>query len=287
MKKPVIVVIVFRRYQELHNNLVTIKKRALEEYGYEPPIIIVWSEPHTPHTWLVENLDCYVIPRYSVPGEKGQSISFHCSRDINCGLRFVKQHFGEDYYAVVHCCDVAPQDGVFSRIDGCINQGNEAFLVQLPNTVTSKDVWHTNFFAVTMNEDYWPPEIGFNHPDILERCWGNKLKSKAANKYKFEGNLNYKTFTHYHENDDFKSYKEQCVKCNDSMNLITIGTNKWQKLISNMIQQPVKWLRASMATVWKTLCQPIAIKMSIVAITAYLYYRIEKTPSEKWHLPKE
>lgn len=286
MKKPVIIVIVYRRYQELLRNLQIIRERARLEFDVEPPIVLVWSEPKLAHWHILEKLDALVLSREAEPGEKGQSISYHCARDIYCGLSFVKENFGDDYYAVVHCCDCAPRDFILSRIHDEM-QYRDAFIVRLPNTVTSRDVWHTNFFAVSMNESYWPPVIGRNHPDILERCWGNSLKSAGATNYSFDGNANFRTFTHLHENENFNSYELQRVIQRSSLLCFTKGTASWRKFLLNMIPTPVKQWLCSMEKSLRTLWRRYAIKMIIPGISLYLWYVIEKTRNEKWHLQNE
>lgn len=278
--KPVILITLYRRYDELLHNIEVIRQRSVEELGYIPPIIIIWSEPDLRHWHIVSRAKTFILPRAPDKDEIGQSISYHCSRDLNFGLRFVKKYFGDDYYAIAHCCDAAPNVGVFAAIHNHM-QENDAFLVKLPNSVTSRDVWHTNFFAVSMNENYWPPLLRLNEPDILEKCWGRQLAAMNYHRCITVGNGNEKTFVHKHTNDDFSFYLKKCVNFTCNINCVTQGVS-CPRFLLNTIQKAVKPALCWMVKSLRIWFRQLVIKMSILVITLYLFYAIEKTQIKKY-----
>lgn len=244
MKKPIILVVLHRRYYELCKNLPRYIEQFKKELQQEPVVVVVWSEPNVGHLWIFQELiDQGLITHFltRIEGGHRKSISYHCARDMRVGLDFIKKEYGENFFAICHCADICPREGVYFGVN-CEMQTHEAYLCALPNNIVHNDIWHTNFFAVGMNEEYWPPLIPDKDPDILEHKWGKELKAKCLNNY-FHGHNNYhKTFAHDHDSEyqpDFALVPQThtisfCLHIKGRQNLLTRSFT-WLKSLLRLI----------------------------------------------------
>jgi hypothetical protein len=66
------------------------------------------------------------------------------------------------------------------------------------NGVAIQGVWHTNFFAVPTEEQYWPPVSPADEQDVLEAQWGKQLNRLQPPAILKTHNNNEKRFVHRH-----------------------------------------------------------------------------------------
>lgn len=199
------VMTVCRRYHELRKNLRRLHERT-SEFPHRPDVVVVWARPEIGRLWvfqklMAEGLIQHLVGRPALPGEvDGVATTHPESHSIRLGLEFVRDHYGADHYAVVQTADIAPRDGQYGFIHGSM-QENEAVLYFFANGVIHGDIWHTNFFAVSMDERYWPPLAEKGDQDILERKWGLHLaRNGLTSIVRWHNNRN-KSFVHCHESE--------------------------------------------------------------------------------------
>lgn len=178
--KPYILMTVYRRYAELVANLK--RMRTLKrEFAETPLVYLVWAQPEWGHPlkagphWLEMLVDIgdidYIIHRPKLPleGQVG-GVTYPESRNLRIGMEAIKQDSGGDGYILAQTADVFALPGTYGLMDDHMRAGGKAFVYDWPNPYV-QDCIATNFFAVAMDESYWPPLPSPVDPDVLEYHW--------------------------------------------------------------------------------------------------------------------
>lgn len=227
--KPVVLVTVYRRYKELELTLRAIKEYQ-EQFVDQPEVVIIWAAPVVGHYWYFDELKKdglfnHLITRQQMPGDGSSHTTNTESYNIRKGLSFIKKEYGNDFYAIVQAADVCVSRGTYGLLNIQMNDNEcDAFGFRWSNNCTLH-AWHTNLFAVTMNESSWPPLAEPNDQDTLERKWGLHLRDNKTNIVKWN-NDNNKWFAHgYKDVDNFVDSK--WVTGNVGMNLCITGQHKY------------------------------------------------------------
>lgn len=239
-KKPVIMITIYRRYLELENNL----REMLKYFEEKPDVVVVWACPEIGRLWLFQRLQkegliTHLVYRHALKDEKFDgATTYPESHNIRTGLEFVKKHYdNEKYYVIGKSADTLPHAGTLSFIDNLINNGNEegeinAVLFHWNNGISHSGVWHTNFYAIPIDEKYWPPlSPSPAHQDCLERQWGIILEEiKPAGIFKGNNN-NDRRFFHNHDSEKNPAYPFIPQHDVGSLPLIVKGYRRWQDWI--------------------------------------------------------
>ena len=174
-----------------------------------PPVVVVWARPELSRRWVMEELRSeglitHVLERGPVEGERDGCATTHPeSHSIRQGLDFIKAEYGETHFAIMQGADIWVKPGMYRFLTDRMNeQENSAVLFFMPNGVVHRDCFHTNFFAVPMDEIYWPPLAKKEDQDMLERKWGLQLKENKVPDILIWHNNWDKSFIHAHESEN-------------------------------------------------------------------------------------
>ncbi len=96
-----------------------------------------------------------------------------------------------------------------------------------PNGCLNSDIWHTNLFAVPLDEAYWPPLASPESQDVLERMWGLQLTERQLPGVVRNHNSNDKRFVHAHLSERREAWPERAVCGNAAMTLCITGYLPW------------------------------------------------------------
>lgn len=202
--QPVILLTVYRRYAELYRAVNRVwEADAYEEFNQRPDVWVLWACPEPGRAWFFRDLlragrVHRVLTRQELPGERNSPISYPESHNIRRGLRSIQQ-FYTDAYVIGQAADVLPHVGTYRWVDQLLTVGaQQAVLFHWQNPCHNEHVWHTNFFAVPLDERYWPPLSYPGHPDVLERHWGAELQRVKPPLIFAASNYNSKRFLHEH-----------------------------------------------------------------------------------------
>lgn len=202
------------------------------ELNQKPDVVVVWARPEIGRMWVFqelmkEGLITHLIGRPALPEEQdGVATTYPESRSIRKGLEFIRDNYGNDCYALVQSADISPKPGIFSHIDSEMME-KDGVLFFLNTGICHSDVWYTNFFAVSMNENYWPPLANMGDQDILERKWGLKLSKEKLNNFcKWHNNFD-KSFIHAHESEGLPPELFKPQKSNVSVLMCITGWKPW------------------------------------------------------------
>jgi hypothetical protein len=207
--KPVVVITVYRRYHELAAAIERIKELA-GEFEETPEIVVVWAQPEVGRLWLFQQLlesgaiSC-VLGRPRLPEESPErSTTYPESHNIRLGLNWVRDNYDPDTtYAVVMSADVYPNPHqAFQFIDEHMSrEKGRAVVFHWPNGCVPVNIWHTNFFAVCLDEKYWPPVVEPGREDTLELAWGKQLAQRRLDAVLESHNSRDKRFVHTHQSE--------------------------------------------------------------------------------------
>jgi len=246
--KPVIVLTVCRRYYELRKNIKAIWERA-SEFAEPPQVVVVWARPEIGRLWLfqelmAEGLIHHVVGRPALPGEvDGVATTYPESHSLRKGLEFVREHYGENCYVIGQAADVQPKPGIYRMMDEKMREGDKAVLFLLPTNIVHSDIWHTNFFCVCLDENYWPPLSEQGDQDILERKWGLQLKKRALpGIFAWHNNRN-KSFVHSHESENQEPELFKPQRAGVGIGLFIVGRKRWYLRVWD-------WMRNLFSGVW-------------------------------------
>lgn len=171
-KKPVFLVSLYRRYGQLLQAVAAIRDAVAN-----PKIVLVWAQPEPAIQWLIDGLGLtHVIYREKLPleGECGGT-TYPESHNIRIGLEYIKRTYGENTYVIFQAADVIIKNDGCAVIDREMQDGTPLCVFHWPNNMVSVGCYHTNLFAVGMDEAYWPPVCGPHEHDTLEWAWGKVL----------------------------------------------------------------------------------------------------------------
>jgi hypothetical protein len=233
-KKPVIVMTVYRRYHELEKNIDNIYKLS-SEFQTKPDIVIVWAQPEVSRLWFFQYLlsskkISYLITRPRLDCENpGCATTYPESVSIRLGLDFVRNNYDASFaYIILQCADITPREGLaYSFIDKSMNEGASAVLFHWENSCIRHGVWHSNFFAVSFDDQYWPPVSDVNDDDVLERQWGKLLDSRGLSGVVKSHNYQNKKFFHTHESEHLPEYPRFPQADEKSVSLSISGHLPW------------------------------------------------------------
>lgn len=235
--KPVILMTVHRRYQELASNLQRTWELA-GEFKTPPEIVVVWACPEPGRQWFFDlllraKLIHHLLERPELPDERlSHNTTYPESFNLRLGLKFVKEHY-QDCFVVVQIADICPQVDAYKFLDQYIHEEEtKAIVFHWPNPSVPGGIWHTNFFCVPMDEQYWPPISPANHPDTLEWQWGKLLSERRVPGLMKCSNPNDRYFAHKHTSDGRLPWPVLPCQSNRNIALTICGGSKslWQKL---------------------------------------------------------
>lgn len=140
-------------------------------------IVLIWAQPEPAIKWLIDSLGfAHVIYREKLPleGECGGT-TYPESHNIRMGLEYVKRTYGEAAYVIYMAADIILSKDGFTEISQEMDGGLPLCVFHWPNAMVRNGCFHTNIFAVSMDERYWPPVCGPHEYDSLEWAWGKIL----------------------------------------------------------------------------------------------------------------
>lgn len=245
MIKPVILITVYRRYKELELTLRKIQENK-DNFEKIPDVVIVWAAPEVGHIWFFQKMKedrlyTKLLTRPKLTGIDGCiSTTYPESQNLRLGLNYIKNSYDENkYYALCLTADMNLKTGTLGMIHGYMQENNsehsnpKAFLFRWNNSCVKGDIWHTNLFAVVLDENYWPPVCSDKEHDVLEHKWGKELSEKSLpgiikwvnykNKYFFHG------YEHIENAIECFSQKDSC-----ELNLFVRGRKRFWRRIKEL-----------------------------------------------------
>lgn len=235
--KPVILITVHRRYRELKESLENI---CLSEFSEKPDIVVVWADPIISHYWFFQELlkeekINHLVLRPKCIFDGLGATSHPESLNIRKGLQFVRENYEADCYVIVKAADVFPRAGILKWIDNLILE-NRAVLFYWENSIEKYNAWHTAFFAIRMDLEYWPP-LDRNEGDVLEVQWAKLISSRRLPFYKTHNSRQLKFYTVNYE-DKLES-KSQILSNLVVLNLV--GYIPWYRRLYRFFRRML-WL---------------------------------------------
>lgn len=197
--QPVILITLHRRYGDLQR-AIRIYRELRSEFSVQPKLVLIWSTPEYGLHWLIDELhfdDIIYRSKLIFEGERG-STTYPESHNINIGLKYIKKKYGPDCYVIVQASDIIVKQGAYAAIDEVMQEkSNNVVVFHWENACVRIGCFHTNFFGVSMNEEYWPPKCNYDEHDTLEWVWGKRLRGYTSN-YPFKWvQLNNHLFTEH------------------------------------------------------------------------------------------
>ncbi len=240
---------VYRRYLELYNNIKLIHNLK-KEFKEEPDIIVVWAQPEVGRLWffqkmIKDKMITNVVSRLKLENEsENHSSTYPESHNIRVGLNYIKSNYDNNKsYVVMQAADIKPNEKMaYQFIDLKMNDGDKAVLFHWQNGCAHHNIWHTNFFAVALDEKYWPPLSEFGDADVLESKWGKELANKNLPGICESHNSNNKKFLHIHESENNPEIFIYPQNDNVNINLFIKGHLNWFKRIWCKILQIKQFL---------------------------------------------
>lgn len=174
--KPVLLITVYRRYNELRLTLEQAKKFISE---FKMDVVVIWAAPVIGHLWFFQQLQKEGLINHLLfrnkleDGDGIGATTYPESCNIRQGLEFLKEHYGNNYYAIVQAADVNIKHGVYQMMDYWLHQENaKVFGFRWSNNCTL-NAWNTNLFSVRLDDKKaWPPLVVKGDQDTLEHKWG-------------------------------------------------------------------------------------------------------------------
>lgn len=215
MLKPVILITLYRRYFTFLQALKNIQKYK-NEFKIEPDVIVVYAQPEKHMKFLVEQPIVNKViyrPKLVHEGEKGGT-TYPESHNIRIGLEYIRDNY-KNCYAVVQAGDILVKESCYAHIDHIINHNSkDAAVCHWPNSIVPVGCYHTNIFAVTMDEKHWPPVCSFDEYDVLEWAWGKKLGNYLdRQQYNFL-TFNNQLFDHVHTDGPYPKQEINNININ-------------------------------------------------------------------------
>lgn len=180
-RRPIICVTVHRRYTELAQNLAASKALFAEFGDIAPQVVLIAAQPERNALSFFERLRSeglisHLLFRPS-NGLDGPVTTYPESQNIRLALSFCKDICGPgSSYVILQAADVEPNPGTYRFVNDFMQQDGDGVLFHWENGSARNNVWHTNFFAISLdNEASWPPIAERGDPDVLERKWGRQL----------------------------------------------------------------------------------------------------------------
>jgi hypothetical protein len=207
---PVVVVTVHNRYWELEENLEA-GRLLFHEFSEPPVVVVVWACPEIGRLSLFRRLRAegkvdHVLTRERLPGETGGASTYPESHNIRLALEFARANY-PDAYAVVQAADVRPRAGGYAYIDReVVTEGASAVVFNWASASVPDGAWHTNFFAVRLDERLWPPVCGLDEQDVLEWAWGKRLRNLSGIPICRSHNARDRFFSHLHRSEHLPPY---------------------------------------------------------------------------------
>ena len=183
--KPYILLTVYRRYFELDRAINQIWKAVSKgEFSDSPDVTLVWAQPEEQRLWYIDRLlqqqkIHQVVFREKLPleGARGGT-TYPESRNLRSGIESIVSRNQESRaYIIGQAADILPRQGAYRLLDEKMDWGANAVVFRLNNPRRQPNLWHTNFFAVSLDEQYWPPVVDYESSEILEFHWGKQLAS--------------------------------------------------------------------------------------------------------------
>ncbi len=220
-----ILLTVYRRYHELTRAIEGVWRAwKAGEFRQKPEVWVVWAQPEVSRLWFFQGLLARgevhrVVGRPRLAGEgPGRPTTYPESHNLRLGLSQLSREGGggPEVYVIGQAGDVLPNPDTYRFLDdrlhgvpmpGEPDEGEwKAVVFHLQNPSVHHDIWHTNFFAVPLDERYWPPVCGEDHADVLERQWGALLAQTKPERVFRSSNYNAKRFHHDHLSESLPAF---------------------------------------------------------------------------------
>jgi hypothetical protein len=246
MKVPIILITVYRRYHELQNNLLAIDEFE-RQLGYRPKVIIVWAAPDIGRMWFFQKLIkerkvTHVIYRPRNESDDGPT-TYSESININFGLSWIKRCYASNHYVIFHAADILVYPKTYELINREMQSGKDAVLFYWQNCVNAQNAWHTNMFAVSFNEDYWPPISSKENHDTLEIQWGQQLRFKQLRNVLETHNSRELKFKHSHDSEHCVAFPVYWQPYTNSVFVISYGRWTFKQRLINLYRRIKSWLK--------------------------------------------
>lgn len=183
-KKPIILITLHRRYHELIDNVQHIYRCRIF-FKHNPIIYVLWADPEISKKWILDDLKKRklinkIIYRKTI--DKTGSTSFYESINFRKAFPIIFQENGNNSFIIVHATDTKVSPVAYKIFEKQINDGFIASVFKWNNDYVY--AWKTAVFAITNNEECWPPLLTNNHGDVLESAWPKSLTHEIKNKIK-------------------------------------------------------------------------------------------------------
>lgn len=241
--KPVIVVTVYRRYHELAALLDRVGELA-GEFAERPDVVVVWAQPEVGRLWFFQKLLAdgavqKLLTRPRLPGEAAdQPTTYPESHNVRQGLEWVRANYDPaTTYAVVLAADVTPNaEHLFRFVDDHMSRDDgRAVVFHWPNGCVPHHIWHTNCFAVCLDERYWPPVLPAESGDTLEWAWGKQLRERRLHAVLESHNSRERRFVHAHRSEALPAWPvEPQAAAQSALLLISGHLPWWRRLLERL-----------------------------------------------------
>jgi hypothetical protein len=250
--RALILLTVYRRYHELSLALARLEEAKKEEFRELPIVWIVWAQPELARLWYFRDLlqtgkINRLLTREKLPqeGERGGT-TYPESHNLQLGLQEARQWLTSEFssflsyhYVVVQAADILPKPGAYRYIDDRLHgvpipnltddQPWKAVVFHWENACCGQAIWHTNFFAVPLEEDYWPPLSTSDNQETLERQWGLKLQEKKPYRVFETHNSSQRLFFHQHLSEQLPVWPLIPLVGSQNLSLYLSGTMPWYR----------------------------------------------------------
>lgn len=246
MKIPVILMTVYRRYHELQNNLLAVDLFE-KQLGYRPKVIIVWASPEIGRMWFLHELIrtrkvTHVIYRPRNQFDDGPT-TYSESVNIRFGLEWIKRCYSSNHYVIFQAADINVYLKTYELINREMQSNKDAVLFYWENSVNAQNSWHTNMFAVSLNEDYWPPISSRENNDTLEVQWGKELLNKRLLNVFETHNSRGMKFKHSHDSELMVTFPVYPQPASNSVFVISLGRWTFKQRLINLYRRIRSWLK--------------------------------------------
>lgn len=251
--KPVVLVTVCRRYRELAGTLGRVRDLA-GEFSERPDVAVVWARPEVGRLWFFRKLSGdglvdRVLTRPPAPGEgDGLATTAPESLNIRLGLEWARDNYDPaSTYAVVLAADVVPNARhAFAFVDDHMSRGGgRAAVFHWPNGCVPTNVWHTNFFAVRLDDErYWPPVLQAGSSDTLEWAWGKRLMDARLPGVLESHNARNRRFSHAHLSEGLPEWPVVPESAGQSASLLISGRLPWWRRLAERLRLARPFARA-------------------------------------------
>lgn len=233
---------VCRRYHELDKSIKHIES-LYSEFKEKPDIVVVWAAPELGRLWYFQDLlknkrIAHLVYRESTTkdGLTEGPTTYGASLNIRKGLDFIKSTYKPPFYVICNDADISVEPGHFKWIDKEMEGSIEGVLFFWQNHIRNENAWHTNFFVISDNENYWPPVSSVDSPDVLECQWGDNLANLGLGNILRSHNSRNQKFLHIHESERLPQFQWKPQQDSLGVSLFIKGYIPWYIRLGRFIR---------------------------------------------------